>query len=181
MYYNDYDFFGRKINYEKIETSKNSNLNKITYKKSIPIMKFIFGTAFFLLGILLLPHIFGFMICGLSFFFIHTTGIELNLENLKYRTTTAFFSLTFGKWQDLPEIEYISVFKTSESTVVRAITAETVVKNEVIKVNLFYNTNQKIEAYKTQNIDDAFEKAKQIATVLNIDILDATERESKWL
>lgn len=48
-------------------------------------------------------------------------------------------------------------------------------------LNLFYNRNKKIEAYITQDINDAFEKAKQIATILNVDILDATERESKWL
>jgi hypothetical protein len=144
-------------------------------------MKFIFGAAFFILGILFLPHIFGFVICGLSFFFIHTTGIEIDLENKKYRKVTAFFSLIFGKWLDLPEIEYVSVFKTSETTTIRALSAEANVKNEVIKVNLFYNTNQKIEAYNTDDIDDAFKKAKQIAIVLDIDILDATERETKWL
>ena len=47
--------------------------------------------------------------------------------------------------------------------------------------HLFYDTNKKIEAYSTYKKYDAFEKAKQIASFLNIDILDATERESKWL
>ena len=144
-------------------------------------MKFIFGAAFFIFGVTWLPHIFGFIICGMSFFFVHTTGVEIDLEAKRYREITAFFSLAFGKWRDLPEIEYISVFKTNESTVLRAATAETVVKNEVIKVNLFYHRNQKIEAYVTQNKKDAFEKAKEISTILNVDILDATERESKWL
>ncbi|BAO75779.1 hypothetical protein [Winogradskyella sp. PG-2] len=114
-------------------------------------------------------------------FFVHTTGVEIDLEKRKYRNITAFFSLIFGKWNDLPDIEYVSVFKTSETTTVRALSAEANVKNEVIKVNMFYNTNQKIEAYNTQDIDDAFKKAKEIASILNIDILDATERESKWL
>ncbi|WP_412559720.1 hypothetical protein [Winogradskyella sp. MIT101101] len=155
--------------------------NKITYKRPVPIMKFIFGAAFFILGISWLPHIFGFVICGLSFFFVHTTGIEIDLENRKYRKTVSFFSLAFGKWQELPNIDYVSVFKTSETTTVRALSAEANVNNEVIKLNLFYNTNQKIEAYNTQSEKDAFEKAKQIATILKIDILDATERESKWL
>ena len=144
-------------------------------------MKFIFGAAFFILGVVWLPHLFGFIICGLSFFFVHTTGIEIDLENKKYRNVIAFFSLNFGKWQPLPEIEYISVFKTVESTVLRAATAETVVKNDIIKVNLFYQNNRRIEAYVTQDMEDAFKKAKEIATILNVDILDATERESKWL
>jgi len=42
-------------------------------------------------------------------------------------------------------------------------------------------SNCKIEAYVTKNLDDAFEKAKIIALKLNLDILDATEKESKWL
>ena len=63
----------------------------------------------------------------------------------------------------------------------RARSAETNVKNEIIKLNLFYNTNQKIEAYVSYDLEDAFKKAHELASLLNVDILDATDRESKWL
>lgn len=53
--------------------------------------------------------------------------------------------------------------------------------NNIYKLNLFYDRNQKIEAYRTDDLDDAFENAKYLSEVLNINILDATERESKWL
>ncbi|WP_179004175.1 hypothetical protein [Winogradskyella forsetii] len=145
-------------------------------------MKFIFGAGLFLLGIIALSaSIFGLIFCGLGAYFFHTDGIEINLEQKTYRNTLSLFSLTFGKWKDLPEIEYISVFATTQSTKVRALTAETMVKKAVIKVNLFYNTNRKIEAFVTEDTQKAFDVAKEIATVLNIDVLDATERESKWL
>ncbi len=139
-------------------------------------MKFFFGACFFIIGLLTF-----WPLCGISLIFIYADGIEIDLELKKYRTIVSLFGLHFGKWKNLPEIDYVSVFKTSETTTVRALSAEANVKNDIIKINLFYNTNQKIEAYNTQNKEDAFAKAKQIATILNIDILDATERESKWL
>ena len=49
------------------------------------------------------------------------------------------------------------------------------------KLNLFYNTNKKIEVYKTEDLQEAFELAKHLADTFQIDILDATERETKWL
>lgn len=139
-------------------------------------MKFFFGACFFVIGLLTF-----WPLCGIAFIFMYADGIEIDLKLKKYRNIISFFGLHFGKWKTLPNIEYVSVFKTSETTTIRAISAEANVKNDIIKVNLFHNTNQKIEAYNTQNVDDAFKKAKQIATILNIDILDATERESKWL
>ena len=54
-------------------------------------------------------------------------------------------------------------------------------KNEIFKLNLFYNRNKRIEAYRTYDNNDAFKKAKEIGALLNVDVLDATMRESKWL
>ncbi|WP_157662557.1 MULTISPECIES: hypothetical protein [unclassified Winogradskyella] len=51
----------------------------------------------------------------------------------------------------------------------------------MIKLNLFYENNKRIEAYRTYDIEDAFKKAKDIGNLLDVDILDATEKESKWL
>jgi len=75
----------------------------------------------------------------------------------------------------------VSVFKTTQTTRVWVSTASTNVTNTVVKVNLFYNTNKKIEVYVCDNTDDAFIIAKQMANALNIDVLDATSRETKWL
>ncbi|PTX60040.1 hypothetical protein C8N46_10746 [Kordia periserrulae] len=83
--------------------------------------------------------------------------------------------------KNLPEIEYVSVFSTTESAKVRALSAEATVKNDIIVLNLFYNGNHRIKAYATTDKEDAFKVAKQIAEILKIDILDATEAESKWI
>ncbi|QHI37916.1 hypothetical protein IMCC3317_32990 [Kordia antarctica] len=146
-------------------------------------MRYVFGVAFFFLGALWLisGSLFGMILSGMSIFFFHKDGSEIDLEINKYRTFTEVFGLRFGKWEELPEIEYISVFSTTESTIVRSMSAEATIKNDIIVLNLFYNGNHRIKAYSTTNKEDAFKIATQIAGILKIDILDATEAESKWL
>ncbi|WP_055444290.1 hypothetical protein [Lacinutrix himadriensis] len=158
-------------------------MNKIVYKRKVPIMKFIFGLAFFVMGLSWLTsgNLFGLIICGIAAFFFHSDGSEIDLETKKYRTIISFFGLHFGKWKDLPAIDYVSVFATSETTTVRALSAEANVSNAVIQLNLFYNGNQKITAYTTTSKEDAFTMAKKMAEILSIDVLDATKPESEWL
>jgi len=108
-------------------------------------------------------------------------GVEINFGNNTYRNVTSIFGLSLGKWQPLLDIEYVSVFKTTEVTTVWARTASANISKGIIKINLFYNTNQKIEAYITEDENNAFEKARLIASKLNIPILDATTKDSKWL
>jgi len=150
-------------------------------------MKLIYGIGLILCGALSLrinslsQNILGLLLALSSLYFFIRAGIEFDLTTKKYRQTNNLFNLSFGQWKDFPEIQYVSVFKTRQTTRVWVSSASANVTEHIIKVNLFHNTNQKIEAYETKDINDAFEKAKQIASILNIDILDATERESKWL
>ncbi|WP_407557027.1 hypothetical protein [Winogradskyella sp. 4-2091] len=108
-------------------------------------------------------------------------GVEINFEQKTYRRIKSLFGISIGKWQPLPEIDYVSVFKTTETTTVWAASASANVSSAIVKVNLFYNTNQKIEIYDTKDVEDAFAKAKQIASILDIDVLDATTRDTTWL
>ncbi|WP_299884525.1 hypothetical protein [uncultured Lacinutrix sp.] len=158
-------------------------MNKIVYKRKVPIMKFIFGIGFFALGISWVAggSLFGLIMAGMAVFFFHTDGTEMDLETKTYRNFISLFSFRFGKWKKLPEIEYVSIFSTTETSTIRAASAETNIKSDIIQLNLFYNRNQKITAYNTTDKKDAFKVAKEIAQILNIDILDATEPESKWL
>ena len=152
------------------------------FKRQLPIWKLVLGFLALVVGIISLFSDFrGFAVIGIGIYMLLIEGSEFNFKDRKYRKTKSILGITIGKWQELPEIEYVSVFKTNETTTIRQTSAEANVTNEVIKLNLFYNTNKRIEAYHTYDINDAFKKAKQIAVVLNVDILDATERESKWI
>ena len=146
-------------------------------------MKTIFGIGIFALGALIALRggFYGLMVCGISIFFIYRDGSEINLQIKRYRTFIEVLGFRFGKWEDLPEIAYISVFSTTESVAVRALSAEAIIKNDIIVLNLFYNGNHRIKAYATTDKEDAFKVARQIAEILKIDILDATEAESKWI
>lgn len=142
------------------------------------------------LGITLIPlglygaitsNIFSLILCGIGIFLVMKEGSEIDLASKKYREIYSVLGINVGKWKSLPNIEYISVFRTHENKRVQAIAASSNFSNQVYLLNLFYNRNQKIEAYRTDDLNDAFENAKYLSQVLNIDILDATERESKWL
>ena len=156
----------------------------ISYKKSIPFVKRFFGTVLAVLGLIM------FFITGtiMSLIFIViglglnvAEGSEINLSAKTYRTIHELFGLKFGNWKPIPNFEYISVFRTKESQTVRVVSAETTQKYDVILVNLFYDRNKHITFYKTNDKVKAFDVANHFKEALEIDVLDATEKEKKWL
>ena len=151
--------------------------------KKVPIIKLVFGFVLICIGIngAIFTNIFSIVVSGIGVFLVLTQGSEINLETKRYREFHSVFGVDFGAWKDLPDLEYVSVFKTKENSRVQAMGASANFSNPIIKLHLFYHTNQKIEAYITEDKEEAFKVAKHLANVLHIDVLDATERESKWL
>lgn len=160
-------------------------MNKTTLQhlRKVPTMKLVFGVVLFCLGIYgaLTNNIFNLVLSGIGVFLMQREGSQIDLASKRYREIRSFMGVTIGKWKDLPNVEYVSVFKTKENKRVQGMGASSNFSNQVYKLNLFYNRNRKIEAYITDDINDAFDNAKYLAQVLNIKILDATQRESKWL
>ncbi len=157
-------------------------MKKFIFRPKLPLWKTALGFAGLCVGIWSLATDFvGFIIIGIGVFFLLVEGSEFDFASNKYRKTKSILGIAFGKWQTLSKIEYVSVFKTIETTTLRSRSAEANVKKDIIKLNLFYNNNRKILAFKTYDKEEAFLKAKEIATLLNVEILDATEREYKWL
>ncbi len=122
----------------------------------------------------------GYML-SFSVYLASSTGSQINLGARRYRKIWSIFALHFGKWKPLPDFEYISVFKGRTSQRMRSISASLTTEGEVYLVNLFHNRNQRITFYRTEDKEDAFRAAKHFNQVLELDILDATEREQKWL
>ena len=159
-------------------------MSKIIYLKNVPIFKKIFGITIGIFGIgtLLTGNIiFAFITLAIGVNLILTEGSEIDLENKLYRTVKSIFGINIGKWKKCPKFEYVSVFKTKETQRVNVVTATTAFTSEIILLNLFYNGNKNITFYKTDNKDDAFKVAEHFKLALDIDILDATENEKKWL
>ncbi|WP_411765973.1 hypothetical protein [Winogradskyella sp. A3E31] len=154
----------------------------VKYIRKVPIMKLVFGVLLFIFSIfLVLDDIKGLILSGLAVYFILIEGTEFNFETMQFRKVKSFLGMNFGRWQPLPKIDYVSVFSTNEATTLRSRSAETNVKNPIIKINLFYNGNHRIEVCRLKDKNEAFEIAKDFSERLEIDILDATGRESKWL
>lgn len=159
-------------------------MSTITYLKDVPMVKKIFGVVLMMMGffILLMNTIFWgliFIVIGINL--ILTVGSQINLENKTYRNIKSIFGIHFGKWKPCPEFEYISVFRTKENQTINVISATTTFTNVVILINLFYNQNKHLTFYKTDNKANAFDVAEHFKLAFDIDILDATESESKWL
>jgi len=157
-------------------------MDHFKFKRKNLLWQYVIGSFALIVGIItLFKDLKGLVPLFIGIYLWIQEGVEINLKQSVYRKTKSLFGIALGKWQPLPKIDYVSVFKTSETTTVWAASASANVTNAIIKVNLFYDTNQKLEIYNSKNLEDAFLKAKQIATALDIDILDATSRESKWL
>lgn len=151
--------------------------------KKVPVMKLVLGFVLICFGIhgAIFYNVFSIVLSGIGVFLVMSQGSEINLDTKKYREFYSVLGIDFGTWKDLPELEYVSVFKTKENSRVQAMGASANFSNSIIKLNLFYNTNRKIEVYKTEDVNEGFELAKHLSEVLSIDILDATDKESKWL
>jgi hypothetical protein len=156
----------------------------VSYTKDAPILKIVLGVVVFFGGLFI--FIFGAILFGLMFMVIGVNlclleGSEIDLNNKLYRTTKSIFGVKLGKWKPIPNFEYISVFKTSETQQVNVVSASAKFNSSVIVLNLFYDRNKHITFYKTENKEDAFAVANHFKLALDIDILDATESEKKWL
>lgn len=160
-------------------------MKTIIYLKEVMLMKKVLAIVLIIagIGIFFTNNAFvGLMLFVIGINLISTEGSEINLENKSYRTIKSIFGLNFGKWKPCPKFEYVSVFKTKEATEISAYGATMgTFKNDIIMLNLFYNGNKNITFYKTDDRIDAFKVAEHFKLALDIDILDATESEKKWL
>ncbi len=171
-------------NTEPQPVNDNQKLNFIfKYKKSYAYTiaaTLMFIYTFFLVQI----YLFGGILLGLGAFVLvaHTRGIEVDLQNKNYRSVVIFGNQAFGSWQPLPKINYISVFKAIIASSVMGRSGATVTTREkAILVNLIHDKNQRLLVYKTENVEDAFVRAKIFAEKLEVKIYDATNRKGHWL
>ena len=147
-------------------------------------MEKIFGTFIAIAGFFTIfstSIVFGSMFFAIGINLILSEGSQINLDNKTFRTIKSIFGIHIGIWKPCPEFEYLSVFKTKENQTVNVMSATTTFTNQIILINLFYKQNKHITFYKTNDKTDAFKVAEHIKYALEIDILDATENESKWL
>ena len=158
--------------------------NIITYLKPVSILKKIFGTVIFLFAFFTIVYqsiLFGFFMLSFAIYLISSEGTQINLDNNTYRNIWSIFAIHLGKWKPIPEFEYISVFKGMQKQRVNSLGASTTFTDVVFLINLFYDSNKHITFYRTFEKENAFKVARHFKLALGLDILDATEREQKWV
>lgn len=106
---------------------------------------------------------------------------KFDLENKKYMEYYAFLGLKFGKWKDIPAIEYVTVFieRSVQGKNVVSISSYHVEKN--FKIDLIISKTESISAGQEKDRSTALKKGKEIAKALDTRLLDYTEKDSKWL
>ncbi len=102
-----------------------------------------------------------FIIAGVSLSQKNTMFFDLTNKKFKDQFSVGPFKV--GSWQDLPPLNYISIFS---------------VDARLFEVNLWYDKNEHFNIYTFKNRDKAFETGIQIASQLKIKLLDATERNN---
>jgi len=158
--------------------------NIITYTKPVSTFKIIFGAIVILFAFYIIffeSILFGCFMIGFAVYLASTTGSQYNMDNNTVRNIWSIFGIHFGKWKVGPNFEYISVFKGKQKQRVNSLGASTTFIDEIFLVNLFYDRNKHLTFYRTFEKEAAFKIAKHFQLVFNIDILDSTEREQKWL
>ncbi|WP_299249282.1 hypothetical protein [uncultured Lacinutrix sp.] len=156
----------------------------LKYIKRVPGWKTILGItiAFISLYLIISGAFFGIVPIAYSVLLLQTSGTEINLQNKTYRKIYSILGLSFGKWIPLPEAEYVSIFATTETTKVWASSATANITDAIYMINIFYNTNQKIEVCNAYSHKEAFDIGAHVAFTLDTDLLDATENKNfKWM
>ena len=156
----------------------------LKYIKRVPGWKTILGIliAILCLYLVIFGSIKNIIPIAFSVLLLQTNGTEINLETKTYRKIYSILGLNFGKWQPLPETEYVSVFSTTQSTKIWASSATANITDAIYMINIFHNTNQKIEVCNAYSKKEAFDIGSHVAFTLDIDLLDATENKNfKWM
>lgn len=163
---------------------KNTKPEYFISVKGSSLLSLIFTALIVLVGIILLffsilgliPVVIGLLIL------LHKPGVEMDMKNRKYRNSGFFLKKGIGPWQNLPDVQYISVFKASEVSSVQGLTNTRVSeKQDVFKVNFIYDRTGRFTIYQTSDIHDAMDKAKIMARGLNLKIYDATTSNQGWI
>lgn len=138
---------------------------------------------FFAVLLIMNTPLFG-IVLGLcsSFIFVYQKGVEVNPDTKEYRYFLAFGPQETGKWENLPEIDYISVFAATYASSVSGVTSTKVtMKQQLLEVNLITTNKKRINICITKDREEAFSYANKLAQAWSLSIYDATSREPVWI
>lgn len=115
---------------------------------------------------------------------ISRQGIKVDLSKRSFTKFEKIFSLFTFKEQSkpLPNIEYILVFKTLYGGC-SSCSLKDFEESSITQLSFVYNKNRKLIIHESKEMEDIMNLAKQIATEMQLRILDSAtdRRHSKWI
>ena len=149
--------------------------------ETISLYKKIFLSTLLALSVYLILFeglFYGLIFFGIALRFLMQKGVELNLDGMKYRELFSWYGVRFGKWNTLPKIDYISIFKTKKGSRVRAGGGNAAhFTTEIFKLNLFYNRNKHITLLESEDENKVFDAGNNISKILNVKLHKATKNK----
>lgn len=116
------------------------------------------------------------------FFYITDNGTILDLEHKQFTSARIFRGKAKAKWEDLPSITYVSVFKTTMVSTTHSITyRELEMKEKVYTINLIHDKRKRMQVYQTNDKNEGLNLAMHIAEKLEVPVFNATERQGNWV
>jgi len=124
---------------------------------------------------------FGFSALLLGIRFSVIVNIYFDLENRLYKKEYAVGPVKIGQWINLPNIEYISVFRQAWTKDSNGDGMSDACGHRY-DVNVWHDTSKHFTIYSCDEPGPSFEVAKYLAERLKTDLLDATiPNDSKWI
>ena len=145
----------------------------------------IFGGILMILigtGVLIVKPAIGLLIllAGVSIVFLHY-GVLIDIQAKVYKEYWGLLGLKFGKWQELPPIEYLSVTKSRFTQQIGLRAANTTLKGVIYRGNLRINEHDRILLMQSTEKEKVLTELQNLARELDVKLLDSTEAERIWV
>lgn len=113
---------------------------------------------------------------------IRKFGVLLDTQNKTYKKQETFFGIHFGEWKILPIIDYILIFKTLYVKC-ETCTIEDIDDQGIYQLSFVYNKNRKLIIHESNNKQEVFKLAKNLAQEFKVSMRDSASNRRKaiWL
>lgn len=120
------------------------------------------------------------LLIGFAFYFLNG-GIQIDFEKRLHREYFGLFSLKFGKWISIPELEYVTLFRANYTQRGSVASIDNNFKDSRINISLVVSKAEKFEGGSFNTKKEALEVGNIFARELKTKLLDYTDREPKWV
>lgn len=142
------------------------------------------GFALLIAGVIMLISMnyfgIGFIVIGPAFFLLKT-GIRINFGERSFQEYRGVFGLYFGKWEKLPEIEYVTVYRETESQGMNVQSISGWNIDTRYNTDLIFPEPHRLKVINFPDKTAAMEAGKLLAEKLQTRLLDYTSHEPVWM